>query len=33
MPGAARERRIVIAMKNSFAESGHCGSLILRIVA
>jgi 3-oxoacyl-[acyl-carrier-protein] synthase II len=33
MPGAARERRVTIAMKNTFGESGHCGSLILRIAA
>jgi len=31
--GAARERRVTIAMKNTFGESGHCGSLILRIAA
>jgi 3-oxoacyl-[acyl-carrier-protein] synthase II len=33
MAGAARERRITIAMKNTFAESGHCSSLILRVAA
>lgn len=33
MPGAARARSLTLVMKNTFAESGHCGSLILRRAA
>ncbi|MET0387879.1 MAG: beta-ketoacyl-[acyl-carrier-protein] synthase family protein [Polyangiales bacterium] len=33
MAGSARERKVQVAMKNTFGESGHCGSLILRVAA
>jgi len=33
VPGTARDRRVTYAMKNTFGESGHCGSLILRSAA
>jgi 3-oxoacyl-(acyl-carrier-protein) synthase len=33
MAGPARERRVEFALKNTFAETGHCGTVVLRSAA